>query len=88
MTIRLVAAKSFERDIKKIRDRHRRDSAQAALITFCENPKSRGLNFESIKGKSGYYTIRANYHDRILLRQINRSEYEMVAVRNHDYIYK
>jgi hypothetical protein len=87
MTIRLVAAKSFKRDLKKIRDKRRRDSAQEALLAFRENPKSRGLNFESIRGKPEYYTIRSNYHDRVLLRQVSRSEYEVVAVGNHDYIY-
>jgi hypothetical protein len=86
MSIRLVAANSFKRDLKKIRDKRRTDAAQAALQAFLENSKSVALNFETVVSRKGYFTIRTNIHDRILLKQIDGG-FEILALGNHDYIY-
>jgi hypothetical protein len=87
MTIKVTPTRAFLRDLKRLGKGARRDDAIAAIEMFIQNPHAAGLNFESIRSQKGYYSIRANYHDRLVLRMINQSEYEAVAVGNHDYVY-
>jgi len=79
-------AKAFGRDLRRL---SKSDSVDAivALELFLENPKARELNFERVRSKDGYFTIRANYSSRILLRRLALDHYEAVAVGNHDYVY-
>ena len=87
MTPAVISAKSFERDCKKLSSQ-RNDSVIEALKLFLRNPKQSSLNFESVSGHKGYFTIRSTLKDRILLRKIDAQSYEAVAVGNHDYIYE
>jgi hypothetical protein len=41
-----------------------------------------------VKSRKGYFTIRANFSTRVLLREVTPQHYEVAAVGNHDYIYE
>jgi hypothetical protein len=77
---------AFLRKLKKLSASDRED-AIVALEQFLSNPKAKSLNFEAVRNRDGYHTIRANYSVRVLLREVGRWEYEAVAVGNHDFIY-
>jgi hypothetical protein len=79
MTTKVTPTGAFLRDLKRLGKGARQDDAIAAIELFVENPQAASLNFEPIRSQKGYYSIRANYHDRLLLRMINQSEYEAVA---------
>jgi hypothetical protein len=88
MTLKVVVTKAFKRDLKRIGRGSRQDDAISSIQLFMENPQLPQLNFESVKSRKDYYSIRANYRDRILLRAVKQGEYDAVAIGNHDYIYK
>ncbi|NVN86992.1 MAG: hypothetical protein HXX15_13005 [Rhodopseudomonas sp.] len=87
MSVSVKPTGAFLRDLKRIGKGSRQDDVIAALKVFAGNPYSSRLNFEPIRSQRGYFSIRANYHDRIVLRETGQSEYEAVAVGNHDYVY-
>jgi hypothetical protein len=87
MTTKVTPTGAFLRDLKRLGKGARRNDAITAIELFVENPHAASLNFEPIRSQKGYYSIRANYHDRLILRMISHSEYEAVAVGNHDYVY-
>jgi hypothetical protein len=85
--MRVTPTGTFLRSLKKLSAKHQ-DHVSAALETFLANPQAKRLNFEKVKSRKGYFTIRANYSIRILLRYVEREHYEVAAVGNHDYIYE
>ena len=85
--MRVTPVGAFSRSLKKLSTKDR-DDAISALQSFVVNPHAKSLNFEKVRTRKGYFTIRANYSIRILLRYIEREHYEAVAVGNHDYIYE
>jgi hypothetical protein len=87
MTTKVTPTGAFRRDLKRLGKGARQNDAIAAIELFVENPHSASLNFEPIRSQKGYYSIRTNYHDRLILRMLRPSEYEAVAVGNHDYLY-
>jgi len=87
MSVKATPTKAFLRDLKRIGRGTRQDDAITALELFIVNPFASALNFEQVRSRKGYFSIRANYHDRIILRSIGPSAYEAVAVGNHDYVY-
>ena len=87
MTTEVTPTKAFLKDMKRLGDEFRQEQVFDAIGRFIENPRSPGLNFEQIRSKTGYFSIRANYHDRILLRETGPWKYDAVAIGNHDYIY-
>jgi hypothetical protein len=87
--VRVVVTKAFLRDLKRLgKGSSRQDDAIESIEQFIKNPWLPKLNFESIKSQKGYYSIRASYQDRILLRAVKQGEYDAVAIGNHDYIYE
>lgn len=76
----------FLRSLKRLSKADAEDTI-LALELFLSNPKAKPLNFERVKNRRGYFTIRSNYSVRILLRETDRSQFDVVAVGNHDYIY-
>jgi hypothetical protein len=64
------------------------DDVTSALELFLANPQAKSLNFEKVRSRKGYFTIRANFSTRILLREIAPQHFEIAAVGNHDYIYE
>jgi mRNA-degrading endonuclease RelE of RelBE toxin-antitoxin system len=87
MTIAVRAAKSFGKHAKKL-SIARREAVAAAVKSFAANPETPGLNFEAVTGRKGYYTIRSGIGDRVLLRKTGPQAYDLVAVGNHDLIYR
>jgi hypothetical protein len=78
---------AFLRCLRNLSSRDAEDTA-AALVMFVKNSKAKSLNFEKVKSRKGYFTIRSNYSVRILLRYAGPEHFEAVAVGNHDYIYE
>jgi hypothetical protein len=78
---------AFLRSHKKLSASDAED-VTSALELFLANPQARSLNFEKVRSRKGYFTIRANFSVRILLRQTAVQNYEIAAVGNHDYIYE
>jgi hypothetical protein len=85
--MKLEVTRRFEKDLKRL---SKSDAEQAieAIEIFVIEPTTRVLNFEKVRNRAGYFTIRANFKIRILLRQIGVDEYEAAAIGNHDYIYE
>jgi hypothetical protein len=77
----------FLRSLKKLSAADAEDTI-AALELFLVNPQAKSLNFERVRSRKGYFTIRSNYSIRILLRLSGPQAYEVAAVGNHDYIYE
>jgi hypothetical protein len=78
---------AFLRSFKKLSTANAEDTT-AALKLFLANPQAKSLNFERVRTRKGYFTIRSNYSIRILLRQSGPQSFDVVAVGNHDYIYE
>lgn len=76
----------FKRDLKRLA-KPDAECVIAALQTFMNNPSAKELNFECVISRVGYFSIRATYKVRILLKKQGADCYEIVAVGNHDYIY-
>ncbi len=84
MQIKLT--KAFQRNHKRLSKKHKEDTTQA-LELFIDDTNNRRLNFEAVKSRIGYFTIRANYSLRILLKETADDSFDVVAVGNHDFIY-
>jgi hypothetical protein len=78
---------AFLRSLKRLSKSDAEDTA-SALELFLVTPDAKSLNFERVKSRKGYFTIRSNYSIRILLRETAPQAFEIVAVGNHDYIYQ
>jgi hypothetical protein len=88
MSVSVTPTKAFIKYLKRLGNQKKADAAIKRLRLFAENPGARELNFESVKTKRGYFSIRVDYHSRILLREIEAGKsYEAVAVGNHDVVY-
>lgn len=85
--MQVTLTRPFERALKKLSSANAEDTV-AALELFIANPQAKSLNFERVRSRKGYFTIRANFSTRVLLRQTGIQEYDAVAVGNHDYIYE
>lgn len=79
--------KPFERDLKGL-SHEDRAAVISALTEFMQNRRAKKLNFEQVRSRRDYYTIRATYKVRILLQQCEADVFDIVAVGNHDYVYK
>ncbi|KKX25290.1 hypothetical protein [Rhizobium sp. LC145] len=84
--MKLTPTKPFLRDLKGLSKTDAYAVAEAMAL-FMREPHTRGLNFEKVTSRSGYFTIRGTYSIRVLLFQDGREDYSAVAVGNHDYIY-
>lgn len=84
--MRVSPTKAFLRDLKKVSKQDQTASIEA-LELFVSNHKAKKLNFEPVRSRSGYFTIRATYSIRILLRQTEPYAFDVVAIGNHDYVY-
>jgi len=78
---------AFRRDLKGLSEEDK-GAVIKALKAFIGDPRSHGLNFEKVTGQKGYATIRATLGVRILMRQITKSRFDVVAIGNHDFIYR
>lgn len=85
--MRLEVSRRFEKDLKRL-SKSDAEHAIEAIEAFTINPTARALNFEKVWNRAGYFTIRATFKVRILLRQIGEEEFEALAIGNHDYIYE
>jgi hypothetical protein len=85
--MQVTPTRAFLRSLKRLSTSDAEDTA-SALELFVKNPDTKSLNFERVRSRKGYFTIRSNYSIRILLKQTNHQEFEIVAVGNHDYIYE
>jgi hypothetical protein len=64
--------------------------AETAISKFYAAPTSPGLNFEAVKGRPGFFTIRVNRNFRILLKEEEDNEgpyYLLADIGSHDDIY-
>lgn len=64
--------------------------ARKALKKFHDAPKSPGLNFEAVKNRSGYFTIRVERNFRIMLKAETDKEgpyFLLVDIADHDDTY-
>jgi hypothetical protein len=78
---------AFLRSLKRLSKSDAEDTASASEL-FVVTPDAKSLNFERVKSRKGYFTIRSNYSFRILLIQTAPQAFEIGAVGNHDYIYE
>jgi len=62
---------------------NRRDAAKDSLKKFIADPKLPGLNFEPVRNATGFFTIRANAGDRIVLEK-SEGGYAVVDIGSHD----
>lgn len=85
--MKLEITRRFEKDLKRV-SKPDADHVIDAIKTFIDEPTSRSLNFEKVRNRAGYFSIRATFKIRILLRQLAADEFEAVAIGNHDYIYE
>lgn len=85
--MRVTPTGSFLRSLKRL-SKADADDTIAALERFVVDPHAKSLNFERVKSKKGYFTIRSNYSIRILLRETAPQTFDVVIVGNHDYIYE
>jgi hypothetical protein len=85
--MRLTPTGNFRRNLKRLSSDDAEDVI-AALERFMTAPDAKSLNFERVKSRKNYDTIRANYAVRILLKQTDAQAFDIVAVGNHDYIYE
>ena len=89
MTLEVTITPAFSRDLKRLKNKTTQQAVSEALQELVRDGKTPRLNFEAVRSKSGYFTIRADYSTRILLREAIRNvSYEAVAVGNHDYVYR
>lgn len=78
---------AFLRSLKRLSKADAEDTV-AALELFLIDPHAKSLNFERVKSKKGYFTIRSNYSIRILLRETAPQIFDVVIVGSHDYVYE
>jgi len=62
---------------------NRREAAKDSLKKFIADPKLPGLNFEPVRNATGFFTIRANAGDRIVLEKIEDG-YLVADIGTHD----
>jgi len=76
----------FQRDLKKL---SRQDATDVinAIARFMTSPNHPALNFEQVKSRKGYFSIRANLRVRVLLKREETESFVAVAVGSHDYVY-
>lgn len=87
--IRLKPSEQFLKSLAKLGEPIA-SRAENAIRKFYAAPKSPGLNFEAIKGRSGFFTIRVNRNFRILLKTEEDSEgsyYLLADIGSHDDTY-
>jgi hypothetical protein len=84
--MKVTPTKAFVRDLKRLSSLDA-EAAISALQMFVDTPSLPRLNFEKVKHRSGYFTIRASYSVRILMSETAPKEFDAVAIGNHDYIY-
>jgi hypothetical protein len=85
--VQVTPTGAFLRSRKKLSVSDAEDTA-SALELFLADPQAKSLNFEKVKSRKGYFTIRANFSTRLLPREVTSQHYEVAAVGNHDYIYE
>jgi len=85
--MQLTPTGNFKRNLKRLSVSDAEDTI-AALELFMTSPHAKSLNFEKVRSRKGYHTIRANYAIRVLLRETAPQQFNIVAVGNHDYIYE
>jgi hypothetical protein len=85
--MQLTPTGKFRRDLKRLSASDAEDVI-TALELFMTSPQAKPLNFEKVRSRKGYHTIRANYSIRILLKESGARSFDIVAVGNHDYIYE
>lgn len=84
--MQVTPTRGFLRDLKKLSS-HDVDAVASALDVFMRDHKANALNFEPVKSRKGYFTIRAGIKTRVLLLRQAENAFDAVAVGNHDYIY-
>jgi len=85
--MQVTLTRPFQRMLRNLSSSNAEDVV-AALELFVADYQAKPLNFERVRSRKGYFTIRANFSTRILLRQTGTLAYDVVAVGNHDYIYE
>jgi hypothetical protein len=85
--VRVIPTNAYIRDLKRLANADRQKSAKDAVVLCQQNHKDQRLRFEALKHRSGFFSIRSTYNDRILLKKVEDGIYEAVAIGNHDFIY-
>lgn len=85
--MKVTPTRQFLRDLKRLSP-EAREAVIAAVELFVRAPQTRSLNFERVRSREPYRTIRANLSLRVLLRETGKNEFEAVCTGNHDYIYR
>jgi hypothetical protein len=85
--VQLTPTGAFQRCLKRL-SRADAEDTLAALKRFVVNRNDKSLNFEKLRSRPGYYTIRSNYSVRVLLKSTGPDSFDIVIVGNHDYVYE
>ena len=65
---RLRVDKGYEKAARNLSPADR-ERASRTLLRFMDDPTHPSLNFEALKGRAGYFSIRATLSIRVLLRE-------------------
>jgi hypothetical protein len=87
--VRIKPSRSFIKSLAKLGE-PLGSRTRKALARFQTAPRSPGLNFEAVKNRKRYFTIRVNRNFRIVLRQEedeNGPYFLLIEVAPHDDAY-
>lgn len=73
----------FAKSVARLSEQDQRRT-RTAILRFQSDPRSPGLHFEKLRDHPGMHTIRVSRGLRILLRRVDRDEFELVVVDTHD----
>lgn len=87
-----IRTKPSQRYVKSLKKAGEPISSRAAktVAKFQSNPDLPGLNFEPVKTRPGYFTIRVGLNYRILLKEAcdtNGTYYLLADIDDHDNTY-
>jgi mRNA-degrading endonuclease RelE of RelBE toxin-antitoxin system len=80
--LKLEISERFKRSFSKLSP-HRQAAAKDSLKKLMQVPRPNSLNFERVRNQPGFYTIRANAGDRIVLKDIDGG-FLVADVGTHD----
>ena len=81
--MRVVPTSAFLHTLKKLPKKDA-EAVIIALEKFASGERAPQLNFENVRHRPGYHTIRATIKTRILLKKTSKDAFDVVAVGNHD----
>ena len=86
----IQTSKSFDKSFVALKDKKTQKRVIDCLSRFIDNERHPSLDFKSLSGRDGYFTIRVNLNYRILMKAGEDDKgvyYKLVAVGTHNEIH-